>query len=85
MFLTLYVDGKKLGPFYTLIAIYPRNASCIFTLPFLALSFADGQLVKSTFTSHNGWVAGVDWSPTNEYEFVSGAYDSLMKLWDTRR
>ncbi|XP_067649347.1 ribosome biogenesis protein wdr12-like [Haliotis asinina] len=44
----------------------------------------DGAVVKSSFTSHSGWVIGVAWSPTNQYEFLSGSHDSVMKLWDTR-
>jgi ribosome biogenesis protein len=44
----------------------------------------EGSLVKSTFTSHNGWISNVQWSKQNEYLFVSGSYDCLAKLWDTR-
>lgn len=45
----------------------------------------EGTLVKSTFTSHSGWCSSVKWSNTNEYLFISGSYDCLIKLWDTRR
>ncbi|XP_013399023.1 ribosome biogenesis protein WDR12 [Lingula anatina] len=44
----------------------------------------EGTVVKSTFTSHNGWVPSVCWSTTNQHQFLSGSYDHLVKLWDTR-
>jgi len=44
----------------------------------------EGAMVKSTFSSHTGWVVGVDWSKTNEYAFISASYDNLLKMWDTR-
>lgn len=44
----------------------------------------DGAIVKCTYTSHNGWVSSVSWSPVNQYLFISGSYDTVMKLWDTR-
>ena len=44
----------------------------------------DGMVVKSTFTSHTAWVSSVCWSVNNENQFISGAYDCLLKLWDTR-
>lgn len=44
----------------------------------------DGAVVQCVFTSHNGWVSDVHWSPTSEYQFISGSYDCVLKLWDTR-
>lgn len=44
----------------------------------------EGSLVKSVFTSHNSWVFRVKWSPCDEFQFISGSYDTLVKLWDTR-
>ncbi|XP_043282910.1 ribosome biogenesis protein WDR12 homolog [Venturia canescens] len=44
----------------------------------------EGSVVKATFTSHTQWVQTVRWSTTNEYLFMSGAYDNGVKLWDTR-
>ncbi len=52
----------------------------LFTFP-----IPDGAIVKSTFTSHTAWVTAVAWSHTNQYHFMSGSYDKLVKLWDTRR
>lgn len=51
----------------------------------LTIAFSEGTMVKSTFSSHNGWVVGVDWSKTNEHGFISASYDHLLKMWDTRR
>ncbi|ESP01568.1 hypothetical protein LOTGIDRAFT_238255 [Lottia gigantea] len=44
----------------------------------------DGAVVKSVFSSHKLWIAGVAWSSTNENHFISGSHDSLVKLWDKR-
>jgi len=45
----------------------------------------DGAVVKCTFTSHTAWVSSVSWSLTKENLFISGGYDTVLKLWDTRR
>jgi len=44
----------------------------------------EGSLVKATFTSHKGWVSSVRWSTTEEHMFISGGYDDIVKLWDSR-
>lgn len=44
----------------------------------------DGVLVKSQYTSHQGWVTDVDWSKEKEYLFASSGHDNLVKLWDSR-
>ncbi|XP_066143173.1 ribosome biogenesis protein WDR12 homolog [Euwallacea fornicatus] len=44
----------------------------------------EGTICKSTFTSHTLWVSSVVWSKYNEYLFISGSYDSTVKMWDTR-
>ena len=45
----------------------------------------EGNIVKSTLTSHSGWVSSVFWSRTNENMLLSGSYDNLAKLWDMRK
>jgi len=45
---------------------------------------ADGFIVKSTLSSHDGWISSVSWSPSSQYELISGAYDSVVKVWDVR-
>jgi WD40 repeat protein len=44
----------------------------------------EGYVLRSTFSSHSQWIPSVMWSRTNEHLFVSGSYDTLVKLWDTR-
>lgn len=44
----------------------------------------EGAIMKSKFTSHTQWVMSVRWSTVNEHLFISGAYDNIVKLWDTR-
>lgn len=41
--------------------------------------------MKSTFTSHVGWVSTVRWSTTHDSLFISGGHDGVLKLWDYRR
>ncbi|CAK1551051.1 unnamed protein product [Leptosia nina] len=42
------------------------------------------SIVKTTFTSHSGWVQSVRWSTTQDTLFLSAGYDAQVKLWDTR-
>ncbi len=46
--------------------------------------FVEGYVLRSTFSSHSQWIPSVMWSRKSEYLFVSGSYDSLVKLWDMR-
>jgi len=43
-----------------------------------------GAIVKSTFLGHSQWVQSVRWSKTEEFLFITGAYDKQVKLWDYR-
>ncbi|KAL0134859.1 hypothetical protein PUN28_001562 [Cardiocondyla obscurior] len=43
-----------------------------------------GIAMKTKFTSHTQWIPSVRWSTVEEYLFISGAYDNIVKLWDTR-
>ncbi|XP_068143594.1 ribosome biogenesis protein WDR12 homolog [Drosophila tropicalis] len=43
-----------------------------------------GSIVRNTYLGHNAWVQTVMWSTTEEFLFVSGAYDNQNKLWDCR-
>ncbi|XP_028042839.1 ribosome biogenesis protein WDR12 homolog isoform X2 [Bombyx mandarina] len=42
------------------------------------------SIVKTTFTSHTGWVQSVRWSKTKDTLFLSAGYDNQVKLWETR-
>lgn len=44
----------------------------------------EGSLCKTTFASHTLWVTSVAWSAHDEHLFVSGSYDSWVKMWDSR-
>lgn len=52
---------------------------------FKIISIVEGAIVKSTYLGHSQWVQSVCWSKTEEYLFISGAYDKQVKLWDYRR
>lgn len=45
---------------------------------------SDGCVTQTTYTSHALWVSSVRWSNYDEHLFVSGSYDSSVKLWDSR-
>ncbi|CAD5125148.1 DgyrCDS13391 [Dimorphilus gyrociliatus] len=45
---------------------------------------ADGTKVQNSYSSHTGWVSSISWCSNNEYLFVSGSYDNLIKMWDMR-
>ncbi|XP_054166134.1 ribosome biogenesis protein WDR12 homolog [Oppia nitens] len=45
---------------------------------------SSGSLVSRVYTSHQAWVSAIDWSKTNEYHFISGSYDNIVKQWDIR-
>lgn len=49
------------------------------------IMISEGAIVKTRFTSHKQWVMSVRWSTVDEHLFISGAYDNIVKLWDTRR
>lgn len=44
----------------------------------------ENTMMMSTLSSHQGWVVAVCWSPTDEYQLLSGSYDSSLRLWDIR-
>ena len=62
-----------------------RFPSTLFNQCNTFFSPTEGAIVKGSFSSHTGWVSSVAWSPNNENLFISGSYDCLLKLWDTRR
>ncbi|CAG9863578.1 unnamed protein product [Phyllotreta striolata] len=45
---------------------------------------SEGSLCKVTFTSHSLWVSSVAWSNYDTNLFISGGYDSSVKMWDVR-
>ena len=53
-----------------------------------ALETSASQVVQCTFGGHLNWVSAVQWAPVDaplsQFLFLSGSYDTLAKLWDTR-
>jgi len=45
---------------------------------------ADNKLTNKVYLSHGKWVKSVRWSVENSNLFVSGSFDSLVKMWDIR-
>merc|ERR1711990_812587 len=43
-----------------------------------------GKVAALALTSHSLWVSSVKWSPTKDYQLLSGSYDTVVKLWDIR-
>eukprot|EP01134_Creolimax_fragrantissima_P002330 CFRG2330T1 len=41
-------------------------------------------MIKRTLISHTGMTSSVAWSPVDGNQFVSGAYDGDIKIWDAR-
>ncbi|CAF3497189.1 unnamed protein product [Adineta steineri] len=79
----------KCGKAVLSLDISPVNGLliCGFTDRFIRLydtRVQEGYVLRSTFSSHSQWVPSVMWSRTSEHLFVSGSYDGLVKLWDTR-
>ncbi|KAK7027301.1 WD repeat-containing protein 12 [Halocaridina rubra] len=46
---------------------------------------SDGSIVQQKYVSHTKWVPSVKWSAVAEHLFVSGGYDNVIKMWDSRR
>lgn len=44
----------------------------------------DNATAKTVYTSHSAWVSSVAFDTKSPYNFVSGGYDNLVKLWDLR-
>ncbi|CAF1252681.1 unnamed protein product [Rotaria sordida] len=79
----------KCGKAVLSLDISPVNGLlvCGFTDRFIRLydtRLQEGYVLRSTYSSHSQWVSSVMWSRKSENLFVSGSYDSLVKLWDTR-
>lgn len=46
---------------------------------------SEGQVMKSTLSSHSSWVACVSWHPSSSVHVLSGSVDKTACLWDVRR
>ncbi|XP_046846412.1 ribosome biogenesis protein WDR12 homolog [Xenia sp. Carnegie-2017] len=44
----------------------------------------DGAVFQKALTSHDGWISCLYWSPNNQHMLISGSYDKMLLLWDTR-
>lgn len=44
----------------------------------------DNATAVAAYTSHNTWVSSVMFGASSSYNFISGGYDNLVKLWDLR-
>jgi len=45
---------------------------------------SSGSLVTGVYSSHQSWVSSIDFCKTNEFQFISGSYDNVVKQWDIR-
>lgn len=45
---------------------------------------SEGQVMKSTLSSHSSWVACVSWHPSSSVHVLSGSVDKTACLWDVR-
>jgi len=43
-----------------------------------------GKVSATSLSHHTLWVSAVKWSPTAEFQLLSGSYDNVLKLWDVR-
>jgi len=59
-------------------------ASCERTIRMYDPRSTEGLIVKSAYSSHQGWVSCVNWCQGNDQMFVSGSHDTLLKIWDVR-
>jgi len=60
------------------------TAACERTIRMYDPRSTDGLIVKSAYSSHQGWITSVNWCQGNDHMFVSGSHDSLLKMWDVR-
>ncbi len=45
---------------------------------------SEGQVMKSTLSSHSSWVTCVSWHPSSAVHVLSGSVDKTACLWDVR-